>query len=164
MVIWEFVGNKMPNYDYGCTKCNHEFEVSHGMTEKPRIKCPECGSSAKKLITGCGFIIHNTGAMNAARERAKSEAAMRADLRDNYGVEQISPVGGNSIADVHKDVRQQGSLVRDQMQQKREENERKTKAKQRDWAVKARKRAPMKAKIRDEKKAEEAAAKRAIRL
>ena len=154
----------MPNYDYGCNKCNLEFEVSHSMNEKPRIKCPECGSVAKKLITGCGFIVHNTSAIRAARERAKSEQAIRADLRDNYGVEKISPVRGNTLADVHKDVRQQGTLVRDQMQQQRELNAQKTKAKQRAWAVGANKRAPKKAAIRDKKRAEEAAAKRAIRL
>ena len=159
-----FWGEIVPNYDYGCSKCNHEFEVSHGMNDKPRIRCPECGSAAKKLVMGCGFIVRNSGAIHAAKERAKAETDMRSDLNQNYGVEQVSPVGGNSFSDVYKDVKQQGSLVRDQMQQKREENAKATKAKQKAWLEKAHKRAPRKAKIRDEMRAKEDAAKRSIRL
>jgi putative FmdB family regulatory protein len=31
-------------YDYLCNKCNHTFMVSHGMMEKPEVKCERCGS------------------------------------------------------------------------------------------------------------------------
>ena len=40
----------MPTYDYRCKECEHEHEVFHKMDKKPRIKCPECGASCKKLI------------------------------------------------------------------------------------------------------------------
>ena len=154
----------MPNYDYGCTKCGHEFEVSHGMNEKPRIKCPECGSSTKKLISACGFSIHNTRAKNVAQDRFKSETEKRADLRLNYGVEAVSPQPGFTFDDAYRDAKSTGSLVKDQIQQKREENEAKTREKRRKWAVGANKRAPKKSKIMKEKRAEADAAKRAIRL
>lgn len=154
----------MPNYDYCCTACDHEFEVSHGMNDAPRTMCPECGSPAKKLISACGLIVKNTGAIRAAQERHKSEREMREDLRQNYGVEKISPIGGNTVTDVYRDVKQQGTFVRDKMQLKREQNAAQTKAKQREWARKANRRVAKKTIMAQEKRAEEAAAKRAIRL
>lgn len=36
-------------YDYKCA-CDHEFVVSHGMFEKPVIKCPKCNSSKTEKI------------------------------------------------------------------------------------------------------------------
>lgn len=90
---------------------------------------------------------------------------MRADLLHNYGVEKVTPVlKGGTVADVYRDVKHQGSLVRDQMQQKREENATKTRNRQREWARKANKRVEAKTLKAQEKKAETAAAERAIRL
>lgn len=40
----------MPTYDYGCDKCEVEFELRHSMADKPRVKCPLCGKRAKKRI------------------------------------------------------------------------------------------------------------------
>jgi len=37
-------------YDYGCKKCNYEFEVDHGMKEKPKVKCPKCSSIDTEII------------------------------------------------------------------------------------------------------------------
>jgi putative FmdB family regulatory protein len=56
------VVRKMPTYDYECKKCGHTSEVFHTMTAKPRVKCPECGASAKKLIgAGAGIIFKGSG-------------------------------------------------------------------------------------------------------
>ncbi len=52
----------MPTYDYQCQACDHVFEKFHGMTEKPRVKCPLCGGKSKKLIgTGAGIIFKGKG-------------------------------------------------------------------------------------------------------
>ena len=42
----------MATYDYRCSKCDDVHEEFHKMDAKPRIKCPECGSSCKKIISG----------------------------------------------------------------------------------------------------------------
>lgn len=48
----------MPAYEYKCEACERVFEVSHSMNEDPVILCPECKSSAKRVITGgTGFIL-----------------------------------------------------------------------------------------------------------
>ena len=52
----------MPTYDYKCTGCGHVFELSHGMSEDPAPRCPECGGPCEKLITGGrGFIFKGNG-------------------------------------------------------------------------------------------------------
>lgn len=46
----------MPAYDYFCNDCKHEFVVFLSLKEyeeKPKIKCPHCGSdNVAKKITG----------------------------------------------------------------------------------------------------------------
>lgn len=154
----------MPFYDYACEKCGTEFETFHGINEKPRVVCPKCGSPAKKSISACGIIIRNSGAARMASDRAKTEAEARADLLANYGVERVQPVGSQSFMEVYNDVKAQGSLVRDQMQQKREENAKRARDKHRKWAVKANRRVAKKTLEANEKKAKDAAAKRALHL
>lgn len=38
-------------YDYGCKTCNDRVEVSHGMNEKPEIKCEKCGGKREKWFS-----------------------------------------------------------------------------------------------------------------
>lgn len=49
-------------YDYQCTKCEFEFELEHKLNEKPKGKCPECGSkSMKRIITTARFSLKGCG-------------------------------------------------------------------------------------------------------
>jgi putative FmdB family regulatory protein len=52
----------MPIYQYRCSSCGHEQEVLARMSDKPLIKCPECGKRAmKKQVTAAGFQLKGTG-------------------------------------------------------------------------------------------------------
>lgn len=51
----------MPIYEYKCGKCNGEMEIVHGINEKPRKKCPECGGKLKRLISLNSFHLKGTG-------------------------------------------------------------------------------------------------------
>lgn len=154
----------MPFYDYACEKCGTSLEIFHRIADTPRITCSKCGSLAKKAISACGIIVRNTSALRASSDRAKSEQAAHADLKENYGVEKIHPVGTQSFMEVYNGVKTQGTLLRDQMQQKREENERQAKAKRREWAVKANRRVAKRTLMAKEMRAKEDASKRAIHL
>jgi putative FmdB family regulatory protein len=36
----------MPIYEYRCSKCAHEFEMIHGISDKDaKIACPKCGAA-----------------------------------------------------------------------------------------------------------------------
>lgn len=51
----------MPTYEYRCPK-GHRFEVFQKMSDDPVAKCPECGASAERLISGgAGFLFKGEG-------------------------------------------------------------------------------------------------------
>ncbi len=60
----------MPTYEYLCSKCGHQFEKHHSMSEEPLSVCPKelCGQKkwgkgkVKKLIgAGAGLIFKGSG-------------------------------------------------------------------------------------------------------
>ena len=54
----------MPNYDYECTTCGHQFEVFQRMTEAKLQDCPqeECDGAVRRLLgTGAGLIFKGSG-------------------------------------------------------------------------------------------------------
>jgi len=50
----------MPNYDYRCEGCGHNFEVFQSMSSEPVNECPICKGSVKRLIGG-GAGVHFKG-------------------------------------------------------------------------------------------------------
>ncbi len=51
----------MPVYEYRCTKCSKEFEVSQKITDSPLTVCSSCGGELKKLITNTSFVLKGSG-------------------------------------------------------------------------------------------------------
>ena len=52
----------MPTYDYECTKCGHNFEISQGMNDERIKACPKCKGKVKRLIgSGSGIIFKGSG-------------------------------------------------------------------------------------------------------
>lgn len=50
------LGKPMPYYDYKCEACEHVWEVHHGMSEEPKLECPECSKSdIVKLVSRIAF-------------------------------------------------------------------------------------------------------------
>jgi putative FmdB family regulatory protein len=51
----------MPTYEYVCPE-GHEFELFQKMSEKPRAKCPVCGKTASRQISGgAGLVFKGSG-------------------------------------------------------------------------------------------------------
>ena len=51
----------MPTYEYECPD-GHTFEKFQKITEKPRAKCPVCGKSAtRKISGGAGLVFRGSG-------------------------------------------------------------------------------------------------------
>jgi len=148
----------MPYYIYECKDCGLKVEISHGMFESPRLICENCESSnLVKAITSFGIITkHNNSIVD-----------MRQDLKENYGVHDMKisqNPGDNSFQRVYNDIKESGSFVKEKMIQKREENQKKTRERQKEWMKGAITRTPKKAKKIKERKAKEQASKRAIKL
>ena len=51
----------MPIYEYKCTKCSKQFEVTQKMTDVPLIECESCGGRLTKLITSTSFVLKGSG-------------------------------------------------------------------------------------------------------
>ncbi|NIM52050.1 MAG: zinc ribbon domain-containing protein [Gemmatimonadales bacterium] len=52
----------MPNYDYRCPKCGHEYSRFQKISDAIRAKCPECGARGERLISGgAGLIFKGSG-------------------------------------------------------------------------------------------------------
>ena len=48
----------MPTYEYKCPKCKTEFEVfQKKMSAKPGARCPKCGATADRLLSGGGGLV-----------------------------------------------------------------------------------------------------------
>ena len=52
----------MPTYDYKCGECGEVFEKFHGMSESPKVNCPNCEGAAQKQIgAGSGIVFKGAG-------------------------------------------------------------------------------------------------------
>lgn len=47
----------MPNYDYECDACGHEWEMFQRMVEDAIKKCPECKKKKARRLFGTGAAI-----------------------------------------------------------------------------------------------------------
>jgi len=53
--------SRLPTYEYQCPD-GHTFEKFQKMTDKPRAKCPVCGRSAvRKISGGAGLVFKGSG-------------------------------------------------------------------------------------------------------
>lgn len=50
MPIYEY---QALNPDQGCLKCRRAFEAIQTLSERPLIRCPECGGRVRKIMSRC---------------------------------------------------------------------------------------------------------------
>lgn len=63
----------MPRYDYRCTECDRQVEVSHGFDEDGPDSCTKCGAPMRKVFgrvalafRGSGFHVTDYGPSRTA--------------------------------------------------------------------------------------------------
>jgi putative FmdB family regulatory protein len=53
---------RMPTYEYQCSDCKYTFDEFQKITDKPLTKCPKCGGTLRRLISGgAGLIFKGSG-------------------------------------------------------------------------------------------------------
>lgn len=146
----------MPIYSYECLDCKHEQDVLHKYEETPVFSCNSCkGTNHKKKVTAASFKMGHKKQKDFVLGKASEEAYKRAELLGDYGVEKVGNVNGSSFDDVYKDVKEQGSAVRDRLAESKEIETKKAKERQINWKESIKDRAAKKIeklKKRDSKK------------
>lgn len=51
----------MPVYEYKCTNCDEQFEITQKITDEPVSICGQCGGEMKRLITNTSFLLKGSG-------------------------------------------------------------------------------------------------------
>ena len=72
----------MPNYDYKCETCGHQFEVFQSMNDDKLTDCPldDCDGSVKRLLgTGGGIIFKGAGFYETDYRSSSYKAGAKAD-------------------------------------------------------------------------------------
>ena len=80
----------MPTYEYQCPE-GHAFEKFQKMTDKPRAKCPVCGKTATRKISGgaglvfkgSGFYITDYGKDGKGPRKPESESAPASEAKSS---------------------------------------------------------------------------------
>jgi putative FmdB family regulatory protein len=155
-----------PAYDYCCSKCDLTFEVCHPMVETPIVICPKCKSKSTHKVPSLIGLNLRSGrkiSMDRAHDQVKKNIEMQQELKQ-MGIEKVSPLGNSTMTDIYRDVQMQKSQIKETMAFQAAERDKATKNKQKEWTKKALLRTPRRAKEKQEKRAGEAAKKRAIRL
>jgi putative FmdB family regulatory protein len=51
----------MPIYEYHCSACDENFEVSQKIADGPLSACPTCHGKVEKLISHSSFVLKGSG-------------------------------------------------------------------------------------------------------
>ena len=77
----------MARYDYRCSACGTVFEVEHGMTEHPAVRCPSCGEPASKVFNASGISFQGSGFYNTHQRGGGSATAATSGAADSGAAE-----------------------------------------------------------------------------
>jgi len=95
----------MPIYEYQCHACQSVFEEWQSGFEEKEMECPECGESAKRLISHSSFHLKGGGWYSDGYGGAKS-GSVPGEASESTGSESKCPAkadaGGESPAPAAK--------------------------------------------------------------
>lgn len=64
----------MPIYEYHCTSCQDDFEVTQKISDAPLKECPKCQGALEKLISQSSFVLKGSGWYMSDYGRKESKA------------------------------------------------------------------------------------------
>jgi putative FmdB family regulatory protein len=86
----------MPTYEYECKKCRHHFEVFQSMSDDPIKKCPECGKSARRLVSGGMGVIFKGSGFYVTDKDAKTKEEKKEKTKESNTKEESKKGSGES--------------------------------------------------------------------
>jgi putative FmdB family regulatory protein len=64
----------MPTYEYRCSECANQFEISQRIDEEPMTVCERCGGRLRKVFHPAGIVFKGSG-FYATDSRSKSKSS-----------------------------------------------------------------------------------------
>ena len=65
----------MPIYEYGCTKCDHVFEMMQKISDPAPSSCPQCGGDVEKMMSTGAFHLKGGGWYSDGYSKDKKAAS-----------------------------------------------------------------------------------------
>ncbi len=77
----------MPTYEYACDACHHQYERFQPISDKPDVKCPECGKKKVRRLfsAGAGFILKGSGFYNTEYRSGGVNSGVKKDATPSSG-------------------------------------------------------------------------------
>ncbi len=75
----------MPIYEYRCTACHDDFEVTQKIADAPLTECPKCQGRLEKLISQSSFVLKGSGWYMTDYARKSSPEAGKKDSGKSGG-------------------------------------------------------------------------------
>lgn len=151
----------MPTYEYKCPSCDTVKDVSHPMGAKHFEKC-KCGTELKKIFSAPNICSKKNTSKTVDRNKKLND--MRTDLRTNYNVHEVAPLGGRTYEQIYHSIKKDGTRVAEDMSRRIEGNRKQQAIKSRIKSAEMSARAPELRKKRQERLAKEKAEKGKINL
>ncbi len=89
----------MPTYEYRCSRCGHQFELFHSITDDSPKRCPKCRSKSVRVPTrGAGLLFKGSGfyvtdyRSKSYREKARQEKPADPS-KGTSGADRTKPAG-----------------------------------------------------------------------
>jgi len=80
----------VPLYEYQCEKNGHRFEKIQKFSDKPKAKCPECGSPSKRLLSppaihfkGSGWYVTDYARKGKSGDSGKDEGKKESGAKES---------------------------------------------------------------------------------
>jgi len=128
------------------------------MTDENAEMCPRCGGNTV-------FKVFRAPNMKVGGKEARiPDFAIKEELREGYGVENVIPFMGGSLSDVYREIKMQGSLVSEKMRAEKEARASKYRKGNREFHERSRRMAEDRYHELRARKAQEAAKKRAMTI
>lgn len=84
----------MPTYQYKCEPCLKIYKVSHGMNDKPKIRCQECNKVTERMISAPSLSLGGHTSPTEAKYAKMSkteEIAREKELQKTYETIWVPP-------------------------------------------------------------------------
>ncbi len=89
----------MPTYSYECAQCGHVFDLFHGISAEPQVKCETCDAECHRLIgAGAGIIFKGSGFYETDYKN-KSGSNGNGNNNDKSGKESAKSESGSAASD-----------------------------------------------------------------